>query len=248
VRSKDSRGTTEREPPALEAHGLVVTATAGCLLADVSLELRSGDIVGLIGPSGCGKSTLARTLSGHLPAGLALAGGTCRRSGTVALLPQEPSLYLNPYRRIGAQILDRVPAGQGARSQADEVLQLLGLDRAVDGRSLLEAYPHQVSSGQRQRVAWAQALVRQPTVLLADEPTSALDGPLQREIVQSVLRWIARRSIATLWIGHDVALVATLATRILVMDRGRIVEQGSTRALLRGPRHATTRRLLEAAA
>lgn len=231
--------------PVVQAEQLTVAYGASPAVRDVSLALAEGEIAGLLGVSGSGKSTLARALLGRLPPGARIARGRVERNGAAALIPQEPALSLSPFLRAGDQIRHcaaarAIPAGN---AELAALLAQLGLP---DPERILGAYPHQLSGGQRQRVAWAQALVQRPALLLADEPTTALDSMRQRELVSLVNTAVSARGCAVLWISHDPALLGAVASRILVMDAGRLVEDGPTPEVLASPGSAILQRLLEA--
>ncbi|MBR0642317.1 dipeptide ABC transporter ATP-binding protein [Plastoroseomonas hellenica] len=224
----------------------------------VDLAVHAGESVALVGGSGSGKTTLGRAMLRLVPA----SGGRVLFRGQditavrgAALLPfrlacqivfQDPYSSLDPRMRI-AEIVDeplRLVPGLGAAERArrtDAMLDAVGL--ADFGRR----HPHELSGGQRQRVAIARALVREPAFVMADEPVSALDMTIQKQIL-TLLRDLQRaRGFACLFISHDLAAVGEIADRVVVMQEGRIVEEGSRDAVFDAPRHAYTRALLDAA-
>lgn len=209
----------------------------------VSFSLGRGEIAGLLGVSGSGKSTLARTLLGKLPGGARLVAGTVERMGTAALIPQEPALSLSPYLRAGEQVRRCAGRRHGGEARILELFAELGLP---DPPRILRAYPHQLSGGQQQRVAWAQALIQSPDLLLADEPTTALDTIRQRELVTLVTAAARSRGCAVLWISHDLNLLAAVAPRLLVLESGRLVEDGPAGEILTRPSSPHVRALIEA--
>lgn len=228
----------------------------------VSLEIRPGEIVGILGESGCGKSTLASALLRLLPPeakcggeilfrGQELLNLTDRelrgiRGRDIALIPQDPALSLNPVMTAGALIGEvlrahlPLTAGQRRRRVTD-LLREVGFDRPVE---IYSAYPHQLSGGQRQRIAIAQAVACRPALLIADEPTSKLDASLQGEIVALLSRIRQQHGAAILIISHDPALFAGFADRIAVMYAGRIVEAGSSTEILGQPLHPYSQALM----
>ena len=224
------------------------------LVRDVSFEIGAGERVGLIGESGSGKSLTALSIMGLLPEELR-ASGSVRLNGRelleasekdmsrlrgdeLAMVFQEPMTALNPAMRVGRQVTEpgRI---HGRRQSAEELLDAVGLPGTA------RAYPHQLSGGQRQRVVLAMALANEPSLLICDEPTTALDVTVQAQIL-SLIRTSLPEESALLFITHDLAVVASVCERVLVMLDGEIVEAGSTREVLTSPKHEYTRKLLDA--
>ena len=226
----------------------------------VSLVVPPGEIVGLVGESGSGKSTLARAAVGLVPVdggrvlldGEPLAGR--RRPGDpspVQLVFQDPASSLDPRMTVGESVAEAVPRARGAVRGAagraavrDEVARLLTLVHLDPDRA--GAYPGQLSGGQRQRVAIARALAARSRVVVADEITSALDVSIQGAVLNLVRELQRDLGLTILFISHDLAVVRYVATRVAVLHRGRIVEQGVTAQVLGDPRHDYTRSLLAA--
>ena len=223
---------------------LTIGYGGNAVVRQVSLSIAEGEIVGLLGISGSGKSTLARALLGKLPPGARILSGTVQCAGHAALIPQEPSLALNPFLRAGEQIAHCARHRPFDPRSVPELLVQLGLP---EPERICRSYPHQLSGGQQQRVAWAQALIQRPALLIADEPTTALDTILQRELTDLVLALARREGCAVLWISHDSHLLAAICNRLLVMQAGELIEQGDPRQVLQNPRHAHTAALCEAA-
>ncbi len=235
------------------------------VVSEVSLELAPGEILGLVGESGCGKSTLAgavlglaaepaRTqavsirVGGHELVGSSFEELRLVRGRRIALLGQEPWASLNPAYPALRQVAEPLRWHFGlsrtaARARAAAMLERVGL-----GPSLHDAYPHQLSGGEAQRVALAMALVAEPEVLIADEPTTALDAVVQREILDLIDELRSERGLSVLLITHDFAVVAAVAGRVAVMYAGQIVETGEVEALLARPRHPYTAGLLASVA
>jgi peptide/nickel transport system ATP-binding protein len=219
----------------------------------VSLTLAPGDVLGLVGESGCGKSTLARAICGLVP----LSGGRVAFDDTevgsmglsgrdprllrIQLVFQNPYASLNPRRRVGKQIDD---ARRIHPSTAPSVEELL--DQVELPRSAASGFPFQFSGGQRQRIAIARAMATGPEVLIGDEPIASLDASLQSRVAQLMRRVALESGAALLFISHDLAIVRTIADRVLVMNRGKIVEEGPTAAIWDAPQHPYTKRLLGA--
>lgn len=209
----------------------------------VSFSLRGGEGVGLFGPSGCGKTTTALALLQVFPEGSHVSGSAQLRGreliglperemrrirgAEIAMVFQEPSLALNPVLRAGNQIAEVVRAHRdwSWRRSCDEAESLLETVRLPRAGDFFHAYPHQLSGGQRQRVLIAQALACRPSVLIADEPTASLDWAVQAEILDLLAELRDAMGMALLVISHDARVMTRLAHRVLVMERGRIIEE-----------------------
>ena len=234
-------------------------------LHGVSLTVNEGEIVGLVGESGCGKSITAAAVLGLLPMPPArIAGGRIVYNGEdlltlsdramrrirgpeIAMIFQEPMTALNPVFTIGSQMSDVLCRHQrlsrrAARLKAIDWLNRVGI---ADAGARVDAYPHQLSGGMRQRVMIAMALSCRPRLLIADEPTTALDVTIQAQVLELMRTLVREEGVAMLLITHDLGVVAETCDRVHVMYCGRVVEQASTRALFAAPRHPYTRGLLE---
>jgi peptide/nickel transport system ATP-binding protein len=233
-------------------------------LRGVDLDVRRGEAVGLVGESGCGKSVTWLAALGLLPAKATITGQVLLdgqnllgaasatldriRGGRIAMIFQDPASALNPVHRIGRQVeealrLHRGMAGSAARAEAYRLFDLVGIPDA--GRRL-DAYPHEMSGGQNQRVMIAMALAGQPELLVADEPTTALDATIQAQILDLLRRLQAETGMALVLISHDLGVVADMCSRVGVMYAGRIVEQAPAEALFAHPAHPYTVGLLGA--
>ncbi len=252
---------------ALEAVGLAKTyGHAGFLkrgrvvrAADnVNLQVRRGETLGIVGESGSGKTTVARCIARLVaPTAGAIRLGSVDIAGLpesrlrphrrrVQIVFQDPYRSLNPRRTIGSSIIEGpVNFGLGrdeALARARSLTSLVGLSPEV-----LDRYPHQFSGGQRQRIAIARALAMEPEVLIADEAVSALDVSVQAQVLD-LLDDIKRRfDLAMLFITHDLRVAAKICDRIMVMERGVVVEEGATAGVFAAPKHSYTRALLDAA-
>ena len=236
-------------------------------LDQASLEIRPGELLGILGESGSGKSTLATAMLNLLPANGQYDGGTIRfrgrdllslsesalrriRGAEIALIPQDPALALNPVIRVGDQIAEVLRAHmhvnrRDRRTRVEELLAEVGFDQP---RQIYRAYPHQLSGGQRQRIVIAQAVACRPQLVIADEATSKLDAPLQAEIIALMRAISQRHRMAFVVISHDPTVLAGLVDRIAVMYAGRIVEEGRTADIFRSPLHPYTRALVRLSA
>ncbi|WP_086559092.1 dipeptide/oligopeptide/nickel ABC transporter permease/ATP-binding protein [Streptomyces africanus] len=220
----------------------------------ISFEVHPGEVLGLVGESGCGKSLTALAIMGLQPKG-ARVGGQVRFGGRdllaepmrvrrrllgheMAMVYQDALSSLNPAMTIRAQLKQVVRRG-GRRSPA-ELLTMVGLDP----ERTLRSYPHELSGGQRQRVLIAMALSRDPKLIVADEPTTALDVTVQAQVIELLLRLRAELGFALILVSHDLALIADVTDRVVVMYGGQIVETGVTADLVEAPAHHYTRGLL----
>jgi peptide/nickel transport system ATP-binding protein len=249
----------------LEVENLTVGLPAGGdredAVSDVSFSLEAGKILCIVGESGSGKSVSAAAIMGLLPPALPVRGGrimferndllradaaTLRglRGARIGMIFQEPMTALNPLMRVGAQIAEVMEVhGHKSRDAVPLLLESVGLP---DPERLARAYPHTLSGGQRQRVMIAMALALEPSILIADEPTTALDVTTQAQILALIRDIQQRRGMGVLFITHDFGVVSEIADQVAVMQRGRIVEQGTATAVLDDPRHPYTRSLIDA--
>lgn len=230
----------------------------------VSLRLSSGQTFGIVGESGSGKSALVRSIAGlHLrtaPArldgsvvfeGVELRGLPRRRlrhiwGARIGIVFQNPMTSLNPVVRIGRQLTEpmREHLGVGATAARTEALELLDAVGIADPKRRFNVYPHELSGGMRQRIAIAIALACKPALLIADEPTTALDVTVQAQILALLSNIQSERQMAMIFVSHDLGVISGLADDIAVMYAGRIVEQGSTPAVIRSARMPYTHALM----
>ena len=219
----------------------------------VDLEIRRGDVLGIVGESGCGKSTLARMLLGLLAPSsgrITLDGEDLsaldRKAIARRVQPvfQDPYSSLNPRRAIASIValpleVHGIGTARQRRAQAIEMLERVGLPARYADNT-----PGQLSGGQRQRVAIARALVMRPDIVICDEPTSALDVSVQAQILNLLLDLRREFGLTYVFISHNLAVVEHIATQVAVMYLGRVVELADTEALFRAPRHPYTQALL----
>jgi oligopeptide/dipeptide ABC transporter ATP-binding protein len=235
------------------------------VLDRISFDIAPGEVVGLLGESGSGKTTLALSLLQLLPPAARLAGGSVAFGGRDLLLLNEKQLrevrgaeislvyqdssVLNPVIKVGDQVTEVVRAHhrwtrQRAREEVQAALAAVGLGGSD---RIYHSYPHQLSGGQRQRVMIAQALVCKPRLIIADELTASLDATLAAEVVNLIKQLKDSSDTSVLFITHDVATLARVADRVMVMYAGQIVENGRTQEVFSTPQHPYTRALLECA-
>jgi len=251
----------------LDLRGLTLQATASGqrVVDDLSLDLAAGEVLAVVGESGSGKTLAARAVLGLLPPGIRCTAGQILLAGedisaasqarlrklrgaTMGMVFQEPMASLNPAHRVGAQLEEglvlhtRLKAVE-RRDACLEMLRRVGID---DPLRCYRAHPHEFSGGMRQRIMLASVMLLRPRLLIADEPTTALDTLTQREVLDLMLELAGSHGTAVLLITHNLGLVARYAQRVLVMDKGRMVESGAVQQVLRAPGSPCTRALVDA--
>lgn len=269
--TQERPGPTSGEAPALEIRGLEVayrTRDGGSYAAvrGVDLAVGAGEVVALVGESGSGKSTTAHAALHLLARGGEVTAGTIRLGGRdvgrlsekewqqvrgrdVGLVPQDPTVSLNPVTRVGDQVAEvlvihGLARRKEARERAVELLRQAGID---DPEARARQYPSQLSGGMRQRVLIAIAVAARPRLVVADEPTSALDVTVQRRILDHLDGLVRDLGTAVLLITHDLGVAADRADRIVVLEQGVVVEEGTAEQVLHDPRHPYTQQLIAAA-
>ncbi len=232
---------------------------------NINIKVNAGEIVCVVGESGSGKSVTAFNVMGLLPRGLKTTQGEILLEGEdilkaskerlrdlrgtrMAMIFQEPMTALNPVMRVGEQIGEvlQIHTDMSKADRRKRVLEMLNLVHLPEPERLIDAYPHQVSGGQRQRIMIAAALSLDPSLLIADEPTTALDVTTQARILQLVREMQERRGTGVLFITHDFGVVAEIADRVVVMQKGQVVEQGTRDEILRRPQQPYTKMLIAA--
>ena len=232
----------------------------------VDLEVSAGETVAIVGESGSGKSTTAMAVIGLLPGNGRVVRGSIRldgeelvgapestlrriRGGSIGLVPQDPMSNLNPVSKIGTQVAETLLAhGLATSKDVDaKVVETLAAAGLPDAAEHAKQYPHEFSGGMRQRALIAIGLACNPRLLIADEPTSALDVTVQKTILDQLGRMTGELGTSVLLITHDLGLAAERAARVVVMHRGRIVEQGPARQILEDPQQPYTQALVKAA-
>ncbi len=256
------------QAPALKISALTVQAGHGAarrpVIENISFEVYPGETLCVVGESGSGKSVTSLAAMGLLPKGVltATAGSIllgnddvlqatpdrlrALRASRIAMVFQEPMTALNPVQKVGRQIDEvlRLHSRLGASERRKQVLAMLESVHLPDIERVYNAYPHQLSGGQRQRIVIAMALILKPQVLIADEPTTALDVTTQKQILTLIRELQERQRTAVVFITHDFGVVAEIADRIVVMNRGSVVETGTRDQILARPSQAYTRMLV----
>lgn len=257
-------------PNLVEIRDLKVQATSDAgrkieIIKGVSFDIAEGEIVALIGESGSGKTTIALTMMGYARPGCRIIGGEVRLSGQdlvkmpearrqslrgteVAYIPQSAAAAFNPAQRLIDQVIEvaqihKLMPMEEARAKAVDLFRALALP---DPETIGQRYPHQVSGGQLQRVSAAMALIGGPKLVIFDEPTTALDVTTQIEVLRAFKSVMKAGGMAGVYVSHDLAVVAQIADRILVLKGGEVQEEGATNQILHHANHPYTQELLAA--
>lgn len=255
------------ENPLLSIRGLAIRSTSAkddaYVLRDVSLAVAEGQIVGLAGESGAGKSMIGAAINGLLPDQCIACKGEILwrgedllrapearrrqlRGQQIATIFQEPMQALNPTIRIGKQLADVLSVHATDSADPSELaLKSLSEMRIADPKAVLQAWPHQLSGGMRQRVLIAMAFLCRPALIVADEPTTALDATVRAQVLDLLIKLARKNNTAVLLISHDFDSIGKCCDRVNILYRGRIVERGNTQAVLAKPLHPYTRGLLD---
>ncbi|WP_429309087.1 ABC transporter ATP-binding protein [Paenibacillus mucilaginosus] len=230
----------------------------------IDFRIGRGEVVALVGESGCGKSMTSLSIMGLLPRTGAIARGDVRFHGRslvglkkrqlsqirgrhISMIFQEPMTSLNPVLTIGTQLTESIVRHlktdkAAARASAEEWLRRVGFPEPA---RICREYPHRLSGGMRQRVMLAMAMACRPELLIADEPTTALDVTIQAQVLDLLRELLRESEMAVLFITHDLGVVAEMASRVIVMYAGQIVESADVRTLFTSPRHPYTQGLLQ---
>ncbi len=272
VKTADESAKALEHPPLLSVEGVTkvyerrrgFTVERTTAVEDVSFTLRRGEVTALVGQSGSGKSTLARLITGvdkptegrivfHAEGGDREVAGYRGRAlreyrSHVQMVFQDPYSSLNPTKRIG-QTLERPLVnyqklkGDALRARVQELLETVAL---TPTDRFLNRYPYELSGGQRQRVVIARALAVEPEIIVADEPISSLDVSIRAEVLELLATLVRERDMGILYITHDLLSARMLSDEVLVLHEGRVVERGPTLDLIRAPKDAYTKKLLDA--
>ena len=255
--------------PLLQVDNLSIPLPSGLdrkyAVENISYSLYPGEILCVVGESGSGKSMTANAIMGLLPSYLKPSSGRIlfrgqdllamkepdlerERGRSVAMVFQEPLSALNPLMKVGDQIAEvmEVHGAGDAATRERRVIELLNYVGLPDPETLRHSYPFRLSGGQRQRVMIAMALALEPAMLIADEPTTALDVTTQAQILELIRKIQRAKGMGVMFVTHDFGVVADIADRVVVMERGLVVEQGTADEVLNHPKHPYTRRLIAA--
>ncbi|MFE5476297.1 dipeptide ABC transporter ATP-binding protein [Nocardia sp. NPDC056541] len=234
------------------------------VVRDVSFDVPPGTVLALVGESGSGKTTTAHAVLGLLPGNGEVTGGTITfrdqvltelsakgwrsiRGHAISLIPQDPTVSLDPVRRVGHQVEDvlRLHTELDADARRERVHELFELVGFTDVERRYRQYPHELSGGMRQRVLIAAAVAAEPDLIIADEPTSALDATVQKQVLDLLDEVRLRTGTSVVLVTHDLGVAADRSDLIGVLHQGELVEFGPTAQLVADPQHAYTRRLLD---
>jgi peptide/nickel transport system ATP-binding protein len=234
------------------------------LLENLSFDVVPKEFLAIVGESGSGKTLASRAIMGLLPPGVVRVCGSIQlegreltkltprelrkvRGAQIGMVFQEPMVSLNPAIRIGRQLAEGLKLHRKVTAEEVRALSLAMLKRVQirDPERCLKSYPHEFSGGMRQRIMLASILLLKPKLLIADEPTTALDTLSQREILELMVELARDSGVATLLITHDLGLVSRYAERVVVLEKGKLVESGPTRQVLTQPQQSYTRKLID---
>lgn len=230
---------------------------------DISFDLRRGEVLGIVGESGSGKSVTGMSIMGQIDEPGRIVSGSISLDGQeltaltfeemrrfrgrkIAMVFQNPLMTLNPLMRVRDQMYEAISEHEDVsrRQMHDRCIEVLMAVGIPSPEERLNAYPHEMSGGMRQRVVIATALLLGPDMIIADEPTTALDVTIQAQIIYHIRRQIDERGLGMIWITHDLSTLSELADRIMVMYAGAMMEIGTTEDIIGVPRHPYTRKLL----
>src|SRR5690606_13102736 len=248
--------------------GLTITVGQGGreIVKRVSFEVAPGERVGIVGESGSGKTQAARAVIGLTPPPLVQSAGSilfdgidiaqadaatlrALRGARIGMVCQEPMTSLNPSMSIGRQLDEGLALHRrdlDKKERTRRILDMLARVGIRDPQAAMQAWPHEFSGGMRQRMMLASVMLLEPDLLIADEPTTALDAVVQRDVLELMAALAREHGTAVLMISHDLPMVACYTERIVVMEKGEVVESGDTATILATPRHPYTRKLLDA--
>ena len=251
----------------MEVRGLTVSFGSRTVVENLTYTLRRGETLGIVGESGSGKSVSTLALMGLLPLSATVKGSALLydnelltlddrqmqelRGKRISMIFQEPMTSLNPVQKCGNQVVEMMEAhrakGMDKVSKKDDREKVIDLFKEVKlprPEKIFDSYPHELSGGQKQRVMIAMALINHPDIIIADEPTTAIDVTVQKTILELLKQLQQKYGTSIIFITHDLGVIAQVADRIMVMYRGKVVEQGDAGDILHNPQHPYTRGLL----
>lgn len=237
----------------------------GLAVKDFQLHMKKGDIVGIVGESGSGKTTVIKSIIGALPETAKIVSGDIKWNGRslfenkakdwqeirgvkLSMIFQDCGGSLNPIRTIGKQFVEYILIHEklSKKDAWDKAMKMLVSMRLPDAKNIMNSYPHQLSGGMRQRVGIAMAMTFQPELLLADEPTSALDVTTQAQIVSQMMELRENFGTSIIMVTHNLGVAAYMSDHIVVMQKGKIEEQGKSDMVINHSANEYTRKLLSA--
>lgn len=250
----------------LKVTGLDISYGSDAVVTGVNIELKKGEILSIVGESGSGKTTVIRAIMGCLPGAGRVSGGSIvfdgkhlldnapaawreMRGTEISMIFQDSGNMINPIRRIGDQFVDyiRTHAPEKSRKEARQMaVAMLNDVRLPNPERILQNHPFELSGGMRQRVGIAMAMIFSPKLLLVDEPTSALDVTTQAQIIRQIVDVRDEYNAAVIIVTHNLGVASYMSDKIMVMQKGKVVESGPRGTVIARPRHAYTKELLEA--
>ena len=253
-------GCVNRNNNILEVKGLSIAFEGRKVVEDLNFTLGRGETLGIVGESGSGKSVSTLALMGLLPTkasitGSALLEGTELlaldeeqmrevRGKRISMIFQEPMTSLNPVQKCGEQVVEMMRAHGETGDERESVIALFKEVLLPRPEKIFDSYPHEISGGQKQRVMIAMALINHPDIIVADEPTTALDVTVQKTILELLKQLQQKYGTSIIFITHDLGVISQIADRIMVMYRGKVVEQGLAKDILHNPKEPYTKGLL----
>ena len=260
-----SRISRKGDFPMLDIQNITVEYDGKPFLRDFSLHMKRGEIISLVGESGSGKTTVIRSILGLLPYEGELVSGDILfegkslaeysekelqklRGSRISMIFQDSGAMLNPIRKIGSQYIEYIQKHEkmGHKAAEERAVTMLEAMRLSEPEHIMKSYGFQLSGGMRQRVGIAMAMTFEPELLLADEPTSALDVTTQAQIVRQMMELRKNHGTTIILVTHNLGVAAYMSDRIVVMQNGRIVEEGDRKTILERPSCEYTRKLLAA--
>lgn len=260
-----SRISRKGDFPMLDIQNITVEYDGKPFLRDFSLHMKRGEIISLVGESGSGKTTVIRSILGLLPYEGELVSGDILfegkslaeysekelqklRGSRISMIFQDSGAMLNPIRKIGSQYIEYIQKHEkmGHKAAEERAVAMLEAMRLSEPEHIMKSYGFQLSGGMRQRVGIAMAMTFEPELLLADEPTSALDVTTQAQIVRQMMELRKKHGTSIILVTHNLGVAAYMSDRIVVMQNGRIVEEGDRKTILERPSCEYTRKLLAA--